>query len=144
MRGKYYSFADYASFICPTIFIRAGEVVLNRAEAYAKLGEDSQALADLNDIRDRAGLEPLTGLNGDALFNEIFTERRRELAFEALTYYDYVRDGITQSRNEVSVAYSQYTGREYNEINPRTSRRTVCLIPAEDLQVNDQFVHNNY
>lgn len=142
--GKYYSFADYASFICPTIFIRAGEVVLNRAEAYAKLGEDSKALADLNDIRDRAGLEPLTGLNGDALFNEIFTERRRELAFEALTYYDYVRDGITMSRDEISVAYEQYTGKEYNEINPRTSRRTVCLIPAEELQLNDQLVQNDY
>ena len=142
--GKYYSFADYASFICPTIFIRAGEVVLNRAEAYAKLGEDSQALADLNDIRDRAGLESLSGLSGEALFNEIFTERRRELAFEALTYYDYVRDGITMSRDEISVAYEQYTGKEYNEINPRTSRRTVCLIPAEELQLNDQLVQNDY
>ena len=142
--GKYYSFADYCSFICPTIFIRAGEVVLNRAEAYVKLGEDSKALADLNDIRNRAGLEPLAGLSGDALFDEIFTERRRELAFEALTYYDYVRDGITMSRNEVSVAYEQYTGREYNEIDPRTSRRTVCLIPSEELQLNNRLVQNNY
>lgn len=142
--GKYYSFSDYASFICPTIFIRAGEVLLNRAEAYVKLGEDSRALADLNDIRNRAGLEPLTGLNGDALFNEIFTERRRELAFEALTYYDYVRDGITMSRDEISVAYEQYTGKEYNEINPRTSRRTVCLIPSEELQLNNQLIQNNY
>ena len=118
--------------------------MLNRAEAYVKLGEDSKALADLNDIRNRAGLEPLAGLSGDALFDEIFTERRRELAFEALTYYDYVRDGITMSREEISVAYEQYAGQEYNEIDPRTSRKTVCLIPSEELQLNNRLVQNNY
>ena len=126
------------------MFIRAGEVVLNRAEAYAKLGEDTKALRDLNEIRDRAGLEELSGLSGDNLFEEIFTERRRELAFEALTYYDYVRNGVTMKREEVSVSYSNYTGAQYNEIDPKTSRRTVCLIPAEELLLNDKLVKNDY
>ena len=137
-------FADYYSFICPSVFIRAGEVVLNRAEAYAKLGEDTKALRDLNEIRDRAGLEELSGLSGDNLFEEIFTERRRELAFEALTYYDYVRNGVTMKREEVSVSYSNYTGAQYNEIDPKSSRRTVCLIPAEELLLNDKLVQNDY
>ena len=109
-----------------------------------KLGEDTKALQDLNMIRDRAGLEELSGLSGDELFEEIFTERRRELAFEALTYYDYVRNGITMRREEVSVAYSNYTGAQYNEIDPKTSRRTVCLIPAEELLFNDKLKQNDY
>jgi len=67
------------------------------------------------------------------LFDEIFDERRRELAFEAQTYYDYVRNGRKMERKEVSVAYSSYTARQYNEIDPQTSRRTMCLIPSEEI-----------
>lgn len=137
-------FPGYADFYCPTVFIRAGEVILNRAEAYAKLGEDGKALANLNRIRERAGLTPLSGLSGEALFREIFDERRRELAFEAQTYYDYVRNGIKMKRQDISVAYSNYTAAQYNEIDPRTSRRTMCLIPSEELVLNDQLVQNEY
>ena len=36
--GKYEAFSGYYSFACPVVFIRAGEVILNRAEAYMKLG----------------------------------------------------------------------------------------------------------
>lgn len=142
--GKYEAFAGYYSFACPIVFIRAGEVVLNRAEACWKLGEEGKALADLNLIRERAGLRPLEGLSGMELFGEIFDERRRELAFEAQSYYDYIRNGRKMEREEVSVAYSNYTGRQYNEIDPQTSRRTMCLIPSEELILNKKLVQNNY
>lgn len=70
----------------------------------------------MNYIRQRAGLSPLSGISGMELFDEIFDERRRELAFEAQTYYDYVRNGRKMERKEVSVAYSSYTARQYNEM----------------------------
>ena len=142
--GKMYSFADYVSFVAPTVFIRAAEVMLNRAEAYVKLGEDSKALADLNEVRDRAGLAPLSGLSGMALFDEIFLERRRELAFEAQTYYDYVRNGLKMTREERTTLYPNYIGDQYNEIDPRTSRRTMCPVPAEEIQLNKALVQNQY
>lgn len=142
--GKIYSFSDYASFIAPTVFIRAGEVLLNRAEAYVKLGEEVKALADLNQVRERAGLTPLSGLSGKALFDEIFLERRRELAFEAQTYYDYVRNGLKMKREEVTTLYPNYIGAQYNEIDPRTSRRTMCLVPAEEILLNRALVQNKY
>ena len=142
--GKYEAFSGYYSFACPVVFIRAGEVILNRAEAYMKLGESGKALADLNYIRQRAGLSPLSGISGMELFDEIFDERRRELAFEAQTYYDYVRNGRKMERKEVSVAYSSYTARQYNEIDPQTSRRTMCLIPSEEISLNKKLVQNEY
>ena len=101
-------------------------------------------LADLNYIRQRAGLSPLSGISGMELFDEIFDERRRELAFEAQTYYDYVRNGRKMERKEVSVAYSSYTARQYNEIDPQTSRRTMCLIPSEEISLNKKLVQNEY
>lgn len=142
--GKYSPFGDYCNFACPVVFIRAGEVVLNRAEAYAKLGETGKALADLKTIRERAGLTLLSGLAGSALFDEIFDERRREMAFEASTYYDYVRNGIKMKREDVSTVYSNYTSGQYNEIDPRTSRKTMCLIPYEELMLNKKLVQNEY
>ncbi len=142
--GKSYSFSDYCKFYAPTVFLRAGEVLLNRAEARVKTGENAKALADLNQVRERAGLAPLDGLSGQALFDEIFTERRRELAFEAKTYYDYVRNGIKMKREEVTQVYEEYQAEQYNEIDPQTSRRTMCLIPAEELVLNSKLVQNQY
>jgi hypothetical protein len=132
----------YYTFDAPLVFVRAGEVVLNRAEARAKTGDATGALADLNDIRDRAGLRPLSGLSGKALADSIFMERRRELAFEGHVYYDYMREGRAMKREEVSPAYAAYTGAVYNEMDPRASRRTACSIPAEELLLNPALVPN--
>ena len=95
-------------------------------------------------MRDRAGLTPLSGLTGMDLFDEIFLERRRELAFEAQTYYDYVRNGLKMTREERTTLYPNYIGDKYNEMDPRTSRRTMCLIPAEEIQLNKELVQNQY
>lgn len=142
--GKTETSTNYYTFVAPCVFIRLGEVYLNRAEANVKLGNDGNALEDLNEIRGRAGLSTLSGLNGQMLFDSIFMERRRELAFESQTYYDYVRNGIKMTREEVSAGYPEYSGLEYNEIDPLTSRRTMCLIPADELLLNDQLVQNEY
>lgn len=142
--GKYYAFADYANFQAPTIFLRLAEVYLNRAEAYVKIGENGKALADLNVIRERSGLSPLSEMEGQALFDEIFLERRRELAFEAQTYYDYVRNGIKQSREDISAGYPQYIDTQYNEIDPKTQRWTMCLIPSEEIILNKALKQNQY
>lgn len=142
--GKIYAFGDYTSFVAPTVFLRAAEVMLNRAEAYVKLGEDAKALADLNAVRDRSGLAPLSGVGGMELFDEIFLERRRELAFEAQTYYDYVRNGLKMKREEVTTLYPNYIGEQYNEMDPRASRRTMCLVPAEEILLNKALVQNQY
>ena len=142
--GESELFPGFLMFECPTIFIRVGEVILNRAEAYAKSGEDGKALIDLNQIRERAGLSALHGIGGQQLRDSIFMERRRELAFEAQTFYDYTRNGIKISREDVTTVYQDYIGRQYNEVDPLSSRRIVCLIPSEELKLNPALVQNTY
>lgn len=142
--GEFELFPGFVDFECPTIFVRVGEVILNRAEAYAKSGEDGKALIDLNRIRERSGLEALSGIVGQQLKDSIFMERRRELAFEAQVFYDYVRNGIKLSREEVTITYPDYIGQQYNEIDPRSSRRTVFLIPSEELKLNPSLIQNTY
>ncbi len=72
-----------------TTFIRLSELYLIRAEANARLGNLNLALTDLNIIRTRANLEALTSTSN--LLEELFLERRRELAFENHLFFDILR-----------------------------------------------------
>jgi hypothetical protein len=73
--------------------IRLAEVYLNRAEANYRLNSPAGALADINAVRARSGvnLPPKTGLSGDALFNAIRQERKIELSYEGHLYWDMRR-----------------------------------------------------
>lgn len=74
--------------------IRVAEVYLNRAEAYAHTNQDDLARADVNMIRERAGLDPVSNtLTGDDLLEEILLQRRLELAFEGHRFFDLKRQG---------------------------------------------------
>jgi hypothetical protein len=73
--------------------IRLAEVYLNRAEANFRLGNSGAALADINAVRARTGvnLPALSGITGDAVFSAIRQERKIELAFEGHLYWDMRR-----------------------------------------------------
>ncbi|MGN6438731.1 MAG: RagB/SusD family nutrient uptake outer membrane protein [Agriterribacter sp.] len=83
--------------------LRYAEVLLTRAEAlnekaYAPQGE---AFELLNEVRSAAGLEELTAadLPSQSAFRDtVRHERRMELAFECIRYFDLNRWGIMQSR----------------------------------------------
>ena len=69
---------------------RFGEVLLNAAEASFELGDNATASMYLNMVRARAGLtSPLTA--GQITFDRIVHERKVELAFEGLYFYDMKR-----------------------------------------------------
>ena len=69
---------------------RFGEVLLNAAEASFELGDNATAATYLNMVRARAGLTtPLTA--GEITFDRIVHERKVELAFEGLYFYDMKR-----------------------------------------------------
>src|SRR5690606_31719839 len=71
------------------------EVYLNRAEAYARTpGMAVQAMEDVNRIRVRAGLSPVSGLAEDNLIDEVLKQRKLELAFEGHSFFDYKRLGL--------------------------------------------------
>jgi hypothetical protein len=78
------------------IELRYADLLLMHAEASSKLGQDAKALTSLNLVRARANrLQPGTVLprtsTGTALLNDIWLERRLELAMEGHRYYDLVR-----------------------------------------------------
>ena len=73
------------------IALRLAEMYLTRAEAAYHQNNPSQALSDMNLVRDRVSLDPKTGLTGNDLLYAIWKERRMELAFEGIRLYDLRR-----------------------------------------------------
>ena len=82
------------------IISRLGEIYLNHAEAYAKLGNYSAALSDLNIIRERSivggGYASLDASNAGDLIDK---ERQLELAYQAERSYDVFRNGKPLDRS---------------------------------------------
>jgi len=74
--------------------LRYAEMLLTRAEARAEQpGKQSDALADLNLLRENRGLEAFDTAPAD-LIGEILEERRRELAWEGHRWHDMKRRGM--------------------------------------------------
>lgn len=73
--------------------LRYSEVLLNRAEAYAELGQEELARQDLDALRAERGLGPVVA-SGQELIDAILEERRRELAFEGHRWFDLKRRGM--------------------------------------------------
>lgn len=111
------------------VIIRLGEVYLNRAEAYAKLGNYGAALDDLNKIRERSiiggGYQSIDATTAPALIDK---ERQLELAYQAERSYDVFRNGNSLER--------KYPGAHDNlEVIPANDYRTIYFIPQK--AIND-------
>ena len=73
--------------------IRYADVLLMAAEALNRGGiDDGRALQYLNQVRERAGLDPVSA-GGAELTEAIYQERRVELAGEGHRFFDLVRTG---------------------------------------------------
>ncbi len=74
--------------------IRYAEILLIYAEALYHNGETGEAFTQLNKIRERAGLDPLTGKEN--FMEKLILERRIELAFEGHRFPDLKRWGLLE------------------------------------------------
>jgi hypothetical protein len=72
---------------------RYSDVLLTLAEVLNEQNKPSDALPFLNQVRQRAGLLPVGGLDQAALRDVIARERRVEFAFENKRWFDLVRTG---------------------------------------------------
>ncbi len=81
----------------PLTIIRYGEVLLNKAEACLRLSDNAGANAAIKAIRQRVGL-PYTDKSTSDLEDAIRQERKVELAFEGLWYWDLRRWGVAHEQ----------------------------------------------
>lgn len=93
-QGLWYSNFYYRSPATdPAYVLRIAEQYLIRAEARAHLEDLAGAVADLDAVRARAGLNASTATSQSDILLAIENERRLEFAFEPHRWYDLVRTG---------------------------------------------------
>ena len=130
-----FSYQDGDPMLSSPVMCRWGEVILNRAEAYARSGKDAEALADVNVIRTRAGI-PTEGLfaagkmHGYAnAFDVVMDERRLELAWEGHRHFDMCRNKLKMDR--------RYAGAQpFKVIDPTTEPHIIYPIPNNEWTVS--------
>lgn len=113
--------------------IRYAEVLLNRAEAQAKLGNFSAALTDVNALRTARGAATLTSVTVD----EVLEERRRELAFEGHRLFDLTRNGKGVNRIENTNLGGAPSVIEFND------PKIILPIPQREQDANPGVLEQN-
>ena len=109
--------------------LRLADVHLMRAEAKFRKGDVAGALADINPIRARAGVAPMTALTLD----NILEERGRELAWEGWRRNDLIRFGkFTQVGGKFTSKFM---------VNP-APHTTIFPIPQQRIDTNPGLVQN--
>ncbi len=103
--------------------IRLAELYLTRAECRLEAGDTQGAVADVNVVRERAGLDPVTSLT----FNNMYWERFQELFFEGDNFHNQKR----LQKPKVS-----------NLELPWNSPRLLYKIPQREIDVNPNMVQN--
>jgi starch-binding outer membrane protein, SusD/RagB family len=116
-----FSGQDGSPTLSSPVFLRLAEVYLNRAEAYAKKGDISSAVTDLNVIRENRLIPPEgealdnylydeSAIAGDEIVDVVLKERRIELAFEGHRIFDLLRNGKDIVRNYWGYHLDSYNG----------------------------------
>lgn len=122
---------------------RYADALLLLAEAENEQGKTGEALANLNVVRQRAGLDPSTENNQVLLRDAIAHERRVELAFENHRWHDLVRTG---KAIEVMNAFGVKQKQLYDYLLPGsynvTENRLIYPIPESEIGLNPALTQN--
>src|SRR5690606_30080805 len=113
-----------------SIILRLAEQYLIRAEARAKTGNTQGAAADLNKIRNRAGLPDTQTADPQQLVTEIIAERRVELFTEfGHQFFDRQRTRLLDNTLQ--------------GVKPGgDSSNTLWPVPADEITVNPNITQN--
>lgn len=135
--GRYNFVSRYSGDFQDWGGLAVDEVLLNRAEAAARTGQESQALADLNRLlgnRFADGFTPLD-LKGKELLVRILEERRKELVFRGIRWMDLRR--LNQDPEFAVTLRRTVAGKEY-VLLPQGEGYT-SPIPDRELANNPAF-----
>jgi hypothetical protein len=110
-------------------FFRLAEMYLIKAEALNELGQTAAAIAQVNIVRNRVKMPPLsTGLSQAQARDAIFKERQLELAAEAKRRQDMIRAGTYVSSRRFKQAREPY--------------KVLFPVPSTQIQANPLLTQN--
>jgi len=121
----------YSGGVQPLIVLRYAEVLLNKAEACHKTGDAAGANAAVKAIRDRVGL-PYADKAGDELWAAIRQERKVELAYEGLWYWDLRRWRVAHKQYPEGLTGYQQHGLKIEKNDDGTFTYTYVSVDDQD------------
>ena len=119
--------------------LRYSEILLTLAEAYARTNDATNAQLYLNMVAKQRD-PSFTGYTstGQALIDDILTERRKELAFEGMRYFDLARTNQDVVRVQVGSNYPSNTPLTL----PTTNSKRIWPIPQSERDANPNISQN--
>ncbi|MBQ3766906.1 MAG: RagB/SusD family nutrient uptake outer membrane protein [Bacteroidales bacterium] len=117
------------------VILRWAEIILNRAEVEAKLGQDEAAIKDINILRKRAGIHEWANLaeckthEYKSALEVVLDERRMELCFEGHRAFDVYRNRLSMDR--------RFAGVQPWEVVDCNDLRIPYQIPDDEILVSD-------
>lgn len=121
---------------------RLPDVMLMYAEASnrAEGGPNAMALESVNEIRQRAELDPIGPMAADAFEQEVWDQRYFELCYEGKVWFDMLR--TRKVRNDLTGNYDDFVGHT-NVFNATFAERNLRFpIPLREMDVNSELVQN--
>nr|WP_314754234.1 RagB/SusD family nutrient uptake outer membrane protein [uncultured Prevotella sp.] len=130
---KYYALRSHGMY--PYAFHLA-EAYLNRAEAYVEGGKVAEALKDLDAIRDNRiyNNKALVATSAEEALQLVKDERRRELSFEGIRWFDLRRWGCPELKHTYSS--SDVGGEKTEYVLKQGDKRYTLPIPRAERLIN--------
>jgi len=123
------------------IILRHADVLLVFAEAEnEKNGPSAAAYNAINQVRARAGLKPLAGLNQAQFRQAVWDERSHELYGEFQSRFDLVREGRWLDVMNQKSTLADYSSQ--GVCKPRQSYQKLQNIPGKELAANPALTQN--
>ncbi|PVH26617.1 RagB/SusD family nutrient uptake outer membrane protein [Sphingobacterium corticibacter] len=132
------------------ILIRYADVMLLLAETKMHLGKDAEAIALLDEVRERAGLPSYAISSADANYSSkyptlkeaILHERRVELAFENHRWYDLIRN---YNAEELVTYFRSKSQADYGnaQISNISTKDRYYPIPFDEYQLDPTRMYQN-
>ena len=118
-------------------------LVIRYADVLLMLSELKEDVSYLNEVRARVFLTPLTAYSVEALRNE----RRWELAFEGIRYWDLLRYGQTYAASKLATTVTVNDG-GVNETKSITADKFLTTkglsqIPQTQIDMSGDVLHQN-
>ncbi len=126
------------------VVIRLADIILLAAEANNQLGNTTAAIAELNQIRTRAGIANTTASTKSDLALAILNERRLELVYEQTRWNDLLRAEANGTINLANLMDSQKDsqGVSLNYHINSDKHQYLFPIPTQDILLNKNLTQN--
>jgi uncharacterized protein HemY len=122
-----------------------------KAEAHVQLGEFTQAIELIDMVRERALLEPVSGISGkNALEDIILEERAKEFCGEGKRWFDLIRMGRRNNYERmdrfIEILSDNKSYEEAEIIRSKYSNPNSWYLPIhqDEIDQNNNLVQNPY